>query len=58
MLHSNFNEVEGEFAFAKSMDGSSIDAIQHFLDESIAGALSWFVLWMWILTIQEICRQL
>jgi DNA ligase 1 len=35
VLHNNFIEVKGEFNFAKSMDCSSIEEIQSFLEESI-----------------------
>ena len=37
LLHDSFNEIEGEFAFAKSMTGSNIEEIQTFLDDSVAG---------------------
>ncbi|KAK9322496.1 hypothetical protein V1517DRAFT_323310 [Lipomyces orientalis] len=35
LLHEAFNEVEGEFAFAKYMDGINVDEIQEFLDQSV-----------------------
>jgi len=35
LLTDNFQLVEGEFAFAKSSDGSSTDEIQTFLEESV-----------------------
>jgi DNA ligase-1 len=35
LLHSAFDPVEGEFAFATSMNGREIDEIQTFLDESV-----------------------
>jgi DNA ligase-1 len=35
LLHTAFNPVEGEFAFATSMNGQEIDEIQTFLDESV-----------------------
>ncbi|RDW65255.1 DNA ligase-1 [Coleophoma crateriformis] len=35
LLHSAFTPVEGEFAFATSMNGQEIDEIQTFLDESV-----------------------
>ncbi|KAK1922099.1 putative DNA ligase [Papiliotrema laurentii] len=35
MLQDNFKLVEGEFAFAKSSDGSSTEEIQAFLEESV-----------------------
>ena len=35
MLHDNFIEVKGEFAFAKNMDATSIEEIQAFLEESV-----------------------
>ncbi|BFZ60443.1 ATP-dependent DNA ligase Cdc17 [Saitoella coloradoensis] len=34
-MHEAFQEVEGEFLFAKWMDGQSIEEIQVFLDESV-----------------------
>lgn len=34
-MTDNFQSVEGEFAFAKSSDGSSTDEIQTFLEESV-----------------------
>ncbi|KAJ3037303.1 tRNA ligase [Rhizophlyctis rosea] len=37
LLHSSFNEVEGEFSFAKYSDGATIEEIQSFLDEAVAG---------------------
>ncbi|KAJ3247776.1 tRNA ligase [Chytriomyces hyalinus] len=36
-LKSSFIEKEGKFAFAKSQEASSVDAIQTFLDESVTG---------------------
>lgn len=35
LLHTAFNSVEGEFAFATSMNGQELDEIQVFLDESV-----------------------
>ncbi|KAI0308878.1 DNA ligase I, partial [Amylostereum chailletii] len=35
LLRDHFNEVDGEFAFAKSSDNESVDEIQTFLDESV-----------------------
>ncbi|KAK3943071.1 DNA ligase 1 [Diplogelasinospora grovesii] len=35
LLKQSFQPVEGEFAFATSMDGQELDEIQHFLDESV-----------------------
>ncbi|KAI9742621.1 MAG: hypothetical protein M1818_003762 [Claussenomyces sp. TS43310] len=35
LLHSAFEPVEGEFAFATSMNGQELDEIQTFLDESV-----------------------
>lgn len=35
LLHSAFQPIEGEFAFATSMDGQEIDQIQVFLDDSV-----------------------
>lgn len=37
LLKENFNEVEGEFTFAKSMDSTNTEDIQDFLEESIKG---------------------
>src|SRR5690554_84746 len=36
LLFSHFNEVEGEFAFAKNMNSTQIEDIQTFLDQSVA----------------------
>ncbi|KAF0287022.1 DNA ligase 1 [Amphibalanus amphitrite] len=36
-LRASFKEVEGEFAFAKSMDSTNVEDIQEFLDESVKG---------------------
>jgi len=35
LLHSAFTPIEGQFAFATSMNGREIDEIQTFLDESV-----------------------
>ena len=35
LLHKSFTPVEGEFAFATSMNGQELDEIQVFLDESV-----------------------
>lgn len=35
LLHSHFQEVEGEFSFAVYRDGSNVDEIQEFLDQSV-----------------------
>ncbi len=35
LLFEHFQPVEGEFAFAKSSDGSTTDEIQAFLEESV-----------------------
>jgi ATP-dependent DNA ligase I len=35
LLHKAFQPVEGEFAYATSMDGQELDEIQTFLDESV-----------------------
>jgi DNA ligase-1 len=35
VIQEHFREVEGEFAYAKSMDTDSTEEIQHFLDQSI-----------------------
>ncbi|KAG5932984.1 hypothetical protein E4U53_001135, partial [Claviceps sorghi] len=35
LLHQSFSPIEGEFAFATSMDGQELDEIQVFLDESV-----------------------
>ena len=37
LLHDNFNEIDGEFMFAKSMVSSNTEEIEEFLDESIKG---------------------
>lgn len=37
LLYSSFNEIDGEFAFAKSKELTNIEDIQVFLDESIEG---------------------
>jgi DNA ligase 1 len=34
-LRENFVEVKGQFRFAKSMDTSSVEEIQSFLEESV-----------------------
>ncbi|KAF9362052.1 hypothetical protein BGX34_006760 [Mortierella sp. NVP85] len=36
LLLKQFNEVDGEFAFAKSMNSTQIEDIQTFLDQSVA----------------------
>jgi DNA ligase 1 len=38
LLHDNFSEVKGEFAFAKNMDTNNVDEIQMFLEESVKDA--------------------
>ena len=35
MMKETFEEVEGEFAFAKYMNTSDLEEIQTFLDESV-----------------------
>lgn len=35
LLHKSFTPIEGEFAFATSMNGQELDEIQTFLDESV-----------------------
>ncbi|KAM7191388.1 DNA ligase 1 [Naviculisporaceae sp. PSN 640] len=35
LLHKSFVPIEGEFAFATSMNGQELDEIQTFLDESV-----------------------
>ncbi|KAK9447071.1 ATP-dependent DNA ligase [Limtongia smithiae] len=35
LLHTKFFPREGEFAFAKYMDGTDVDSIQEFLDQSV-----------------------
>ncbi|ETS76746.1 DNA ligase 1 [Pestalotiopsis fici W106-1] len=35
LLHKSFQPVEGEFAFATSMDGQELEEIQQFLDDSV-----------------------
>ena len=37
LLRDNFQEVEGEFVFATSMDSKDTDEIGEFLEESIKG---------------------
>lgn len=34
-MYESFNEVEGQFSFAKAMDGNELEQIQTFLEESI-----------------------
>lgn len=36
-MHEHLKEIEGEFKFAISMEANTVDDIQVFLDESIAG---------------------
>jgi DNA ligase-1 len=40
LLHENFNEVEGEFKFAMSIDTSTMEEVQDFLEESVKGNFS------------------
>lgn len=35
LLHEHFEQVEGEFSFAKSVDVDNVEEIQTFLDESV-----------------------
>ncbi|RPB19410.1 ATP-dependent DNA ligase [Terfezia boudieri ATCC MYA-4762] len=35
LMYESFNEIEGQFSFAKAMDGNELEQIQSFLDESI-----------------------
>ena len=37
LLRDNFKEVDGEFLYAKSVDGTTTEEIQEALDESIKG---------------------
>lgn len=37
LLHENFNEVEEEFMFAKSIDISAMEEVQDFLEGSVKG---------------------
>jgi DNA ligase-1 len=37
LLHENFHEVEGEFRFAMSIDTSTMEEVQEFLEESVKG---------------------
>jgi hypothetical protein len=37
LLHKHFTEVEGEFSFAKGVDGTTTEEIQEALEESIKG---------------------
>ena len=39
LIQDHFNEVEGEFYFAKYMNATSIEEMQTFLDDSVAGLL-------------------
>lgn len=59
LLRDNFQEVEGEFVFAKSMISSNTEEIEDFLEESIKGTLLYLTyisavylrfLWIFILT--------
>lgn len=34
-MHKSFNEIEGQFVFAKYMDGNELEEIQTFLEESV-----------------------
>ena len=40
LLRNNFNLVENEFGFAKSVDGKTTEEIQEALEESIKGKIS------------------
>ena len=44
----HFKEVEGEFSYAKSVDGTTTEEIQEALDESIKGKkiLYEYVIWL------------
>lgn len=37
LMRKHLKEIEGQFQFAVSMEGSTVDDIQIFLDESVAG---------------------
>jgi DNA ligase-1 len=37
LLHEMFHEVEGEFRFATSIDTSTMEEVQDFLEESVKG---------------------
>jgi hypothetical protein len=37
LLHEKFHEVEGEFRFAMSIDTSTMEEVQDFLEESVKG---------------------
>jgi DNA ligase-1 len=37
LLRENFREVEGEFRFATSIDTSTMEEVQVFLEESVKG---------------------
>jgi DNA ligase 1 len=39
LLHTKFKEIPGQFEFAKSIDSSSVEDIQLFLDASVVGKL-------------------
>jgi len=36
-LHKHFTEVEGEFSYAKGVDGTTTEEIQEALEDSIKG---------------------
>lgn len=37
VLRENFKESEGEWAFAKSLDTTTMEEVQEFLEESVKG---------------------
>lgn len=43
LLRESFNEIEGQFVFAKSIDSTNTDDIAEFLDESVKGEWIWCV---------------
>ena len=43
LLHSTFQEIEGEFVFAKAMVSAETEAVQEFLEEAIKGKFSLIV---------------
>lgn len=38
ILKENFKDAEGEWAFAKSLDTTTMEEVQEFLEESVKGA--------------------
>lgn len=44
LLKKHFKEVEGEWKFATSLDTSTMEEVQVFLDESVKGSRNFLVL--------------